>query len=167
MFPVNDKTFPHDIQTRFGNLHDLSNNCVIKEILPEFSNPIDSTTLPISQTSSIADEEIVLEGSEVSIDFPSMPSDRSIPYCSHEPRSVHLPSINSPTNVSTQTYSVVAQSSELQTLVKSTVTIQPIHHESAIKNFEVGQCSLNPELSSSDESSPHFSKLTNVLRKPN
>ena len=104
MFPMHAPTFPEDIKVHFGRLHDLSNNCVIEEILPEFSNPIDNTTIPSSQTSSIADEEIVLEGPEFLIDFPSQSPNRNIPYCSHEPQSVHLPSINSQTNVSTYTY---------------------------------------------------------------
>lgn len=75
LFPVNDKTFPEDIQSHFGTLHDLSNNCVIEEILLEFSTHVDNID---SQTSSVADEEIVIESPEVSLDFPSLQSDRSV-----------------------------------------------------------------------------------------
>ena len=89
-FLVNDKTFPEDIKTHFGRLHNLSNNCVIEEIVPEVSGHtcdqihISGTTFPNSQNSSVVDEEIVIEDTEVSKDFPSLSSDRSVPHCSQK-----------------------------------------------------------------------------------
>ena len=41
-YPVNDKTYPKDIQCHFDRLHDLSNNCAIEEILPESSGNSDN-----------------------------------------------------------------------------------------------------------------------------
>ena len=57
-----------------------------------------------SQTSSVVDEEIVIETPKVSHDFPPLSSDRSASHCSHDPQ-------KSPTEVTTQTYVAVAKSS--------------------------------------------------------
>ena len=90
-FPVNDKTFPEDIRTRFGRLHNLSNNCVIEEIVHEVldhtcdQTPICGTINPNSQTSSVVDEEIVIESPKVLQDFPPLSSNYSASHCSHDP----------------------------------------------------------------------------------
>ena len=61
-FPVRDKTSPEDIRTHFSRLHNLSNNCVIEEIVPEASDHtidqplICGTISPNSQTSSFVDK---------------------------------------------------------------------------------------------------------------
>ena len=116
--------------------------------------PICGAIYSNSQVSSVVDEEIAIESPKVSQDFPSLPSDRSISDCSHE----SLKSHKSPIKATTQTYSTVVKSSLPQSIIKSFVTLHPIHHELPIENFEVSQCSQNPESSSLDESSPRFQK---------
>ena len=121
--------------------------------------PICGTIYPHSETSSVIDEEIVVEGPEVSKDFPSLSSDHSVSHCSQM-------SHKCPTEVPSKTYSAVVKSSLPQSLDKSYATLQTIHHELPIENFEVGQCSQIHESSSSDDSSPRFHKISKGSRKP-
>ena len=154
-FPINTKTYPEDIQCHFGRLRELSNNCVIEEIIPESlgnlyeSIPIIDTISSGSQLSSIMDEEIVLEGTELTTYCPPLSS-----------KICHV-------QKSPLTYSAVLQSSLPHTQVKSTTTFQLILHELPINNFEFGQCYEYHESSSSDESSPHFHLNQRISKKHN
>ena len=103
---------------------------------------------------------------EVHMSFPSLPSDRYITHCNSETQLDQLPLIKCPTKKTTHTYASVVQSSLPQTIIKSSQTIQSIHHELAIENFEFGQCSQNHELSNSDESSPCIQNKSNGSKKP-
>ena len=87
---------------------------------------------------------------EVHMNFPSLTSDRGTTHCNSEPQLDQLPLIKCPIKKTFQTYATVVQSSLPQPTVKSSVTIQQIHHELPIENFECGQCSHNLELSRSD-----------------
>lgn len=130
-YPINDKTFPEDIHCHFGRLHDVSNNCDVEEIhLESLGNldsflPIIGTISPISQSSSVVDEEIVMQEPKTKT-------------CANKESSL--------------TYFAVRQSSLPQTPVKFTTTLQHISYEFPIDSFELGQCSQNHELSSSDDS---------------
>lgn len=123
--------------------------------------PIIDTTHNDSQVSSVCDEEILIRDSIDFTNFPSLTSDHSIANYSPTPQFEQPSIIKCPT---TKSYSVVVQSSLLQSPIKSFVTLQPVHHKMLIENFEYGQCSQNPKPSNLDESSPHFQNNLRIQR---